>query len=182
MNIEKMQNEIEKIYDKEEDIETFFENVKNEYKDENLYLLLEKYYYKGVRLFLRNGEYKNFNAETNEEVRKIFNELLDKTIRFVENPCVWQSPGSPNRHLCDNKCSKCISRKHWNEIINNKPHHFVDEENNVFYITDVGNGGFYNSIFNVEFNGKTFQCGLWSNGKCTDYVAEQIPNGKIIRR
>ena len=160
----------------------FFQTVKSEFSKEGLYLLIEGYHYKSIRCAKGTGEYSEFDGDVEKEIIKLYTEMMNRTYDFVFNPCVYLSPTSPNKHICHKECDECIGKRHWLGIINNRPNHFVDDENNVYYITDVHNSGFGGRTFNVELeNGKRFKCGLWYNGECTDYIANQIPKGKIIR-
>ena len=160
----------------------FFKATKSEFSKERLGLLLEEYHYKAGRRVNGFGEYKDFDGDVKTEIKNLYIDLLNRTYDFINNPCVYESPASYNRHLCHKDCENCVGKRHWLDIINNRPNHFVDDENNVYYITDVHNSGFGGRTFNVELeNGKRFKCGLWYNGECTDYIANQIPKGKIIR-
>lgn len=182
MNFEYVKEQFIRMMNDEIDYNDFFESTVSEFNEERLGLLLKEYHYKAKRLTEGLGEYENFNGDKKTEMKNIYVELLNRTYDFVYNPCVYESPNSCNRHLCHKDCDNCITKRHWLDIIDNRPNHFVDEKNRVYYMTDIHSGGFGGSTFIVELeNGKRFKCGLWSNGECTDFIANQIPKGKIIR-
>ena len=159
----------------------FFKTVKSEFSKEGLYLLIEGYHYKSIRCTKGTGEYSEFDGDVEKEIKKLYIEMMNRTYDFVFNPCIYLSPTSPNKHICHKECDECVGKRHWLDIINNKPNHFVNSKNNVFYITDVDNGGFGGRVYDVRLeNGSVIRCGLWSNGTCTDEIAKQIPKGEII--
>lgn len=117
--------------------------------------------------------------EGQEKIFAKITTLVHRTKDFYTNPCIYRTNDDPNRHLCTKECDKCIGKKHWTKIIANAPNHFVDDNNSVYFITDVNNGGFGGRVYHVTLeDGSEFDCGLWHNGECTDEVAEQIQKGK----
>lgn len=181
MNFELVKTEFVRMMNDEINFVGFFNNTKSEFSKERLGLLLQYYHYKTGRLVNGLGEYKDFDGDEKTEIKNIHIELLNRTYDIITNPCIYQSPNSPNRHLCRKDCENCTSKKHWLGIIDNKPNHFVDEENNVYFITSTKKGGFGGRVYNIKLEtGEEIRCGLWSNGNCTDEIANQIPKGEII--
>lgn len=180
MDFEYVKTQFIRMMNDEIDYDDFFKLTESEFVSERLGLLLREYYFKTKRLVNGSGEYEDFNGDVKTEIKNLYVDLLNRTYDFIYNPCVYESPTSYNRHMCHKDCENCIGKRHWLDIINNRPNHFVDDENGVYYITNVNNGGFGGRTFNIEIDGKRFECGLWYNGKCTDYIANQIPKGKII--
>lgn len=158
--------------------------VKEHYKKLTLTLVLDEHYRKINAMLEDRWDWKEKpipEEKKMNEMLKMWDELIERTWDFYVNPCQYRTNDDPNRHFCEKKCEECISKKHWTDIINNKPHHFVTKDNKVYFISEVGRGGFYDKTFTIRIeDGEPFQCGLWHNGTCTDQVARQIPDGQIL--
>lgn len=156
-------------------------------ENKNLDEQIEKFYeeitpsYSALRLtdVKRQHYWKTKKQETLKDVKDEIETMVKRTFQFYEDPCGYITLDDCNRHFCERDCENCISKRHWTDIINNRPHHFVDKDNDVFYITSVEKGGFGRQKYLVTLEtGEEFECGLWYNGDCTDMVAEQIPKGE----
>lgn len=159
--------------------------IKEHYYNLRLWLVLDQHYRRTRAMLNDHWEWMENPIPENrkmDEMLKMWEELIDRTWDFYVNPCQYRTNTDPNRHTCDKECDICISRRHWEEIINEKGHHFVDKDNTVYCISPVGQGGFGNAVYRIklEYSDKTYECGLWCNGDCTDKVAERIPYGEIL--
>lgn len=176
LNINQIKNEYKTVEahlnddDFKEKCSNFFENTKGNYRALNLSLLRWE--------CERDCNHMWGKEEDKHNVFKEISRLVYRTEDFYINPCDYRTNDDPNRHLCEKECDQCISKRHWLGIVNNHPNHFVDENNSVYFMTDIDSGGFSGRIFHVKLeDGSEFDCGLWHNGECTEAIAKQIQKG-----
>ena len=138
-NINQIKNEYKTVEahlnddDFKEQCSNFFENTKGNYRALNLSLLRWE--------CERDCNHIWGKEEDKHNVFKEISRLVHRTEDFYTNPCDYRTNDDPNRHLCEKECDQCISKKHWLGIINNHPNHFVDENNSVYFMTDIDYSG-----------------------------------------
>ncbi len=99
-------------------------------------------------------------------------------IKLKEVEC-WECEKCKYSNKSSKDKRKCFTYEFWNEVVENKNKHFVDENNSVYHpVADRRDGGFGCTGYDITIDGHTYEnYGLWHRGCAPEKVAKQLIKG-----